>query len=165
MGLFDRLRSAFQSSNQAMEAKLQRVDPWLAALTTADARALALPVLANPKWFAAVRANGAVELPPGLPESVHSFFSEYQSVVGAYSDLRLVAAEIGPADDMPGTIRIGWEDEHVQLCVVTGDAAIQQIANDVPADEAREGTLISPWHAVLRMAAVLEYIPVPEAAA
>jgi hypothetical protein len=60
--------------------------------------------------------------------------------------------------------RIGYDDAHVELCCRGSEETTYKVATDVPASEAQEDALPSVFHAILQMAAVLEYVTPPEAA-
>jgi hypothetical protein len=60
-------------------------------------------------------------------------------------------------------LRVGRDDAHVELCTRTADDRVYLVADDVGAAEAIEGSVPSIYHAVVRVAAVLDYVPGPAA--
>jgi SAM-dependent methyltransferase len=161
-GLFDRLRKAIGGARSGDRERFRRIDEWLEGFELANARQLTDRVLSNPEWFDAELAGDSVQFPPGVPPTVRDFYGRYARVIGRFRDLRLVAAECGWSETDPTLLRVGWDSSHIELCAAPGSDRVYRIANDVPADEMREGSVPSIFHAVVRTAAILEYLPAPD---
>lgn len=163
--LFDRLRAAFAGVPPEFRQRLGRIDKWVEDLPLAEARALANGVLANPEWFHTQPGDGSAYLTTQVPATVREFYGHFLQITGRFCDMRLVASESGRSETEDTLLRIGWDDSHTELCTLGAADRVYRIANDMPGDDAREGSVPSIYHAIVRVSAVLEYLPVPPAAA
>jgi hypothetical protein len=162
--LFSRLRGVFAPAPSEFSRRLARIEAWIGQLPLVDAERLAAQVLGNPEWFVTEPASSTTAT-TALPRSARAFFERFGSVRGRFCDLRITAAEIGASAVGSSLVRLGWEDAHVELCLSPDASGVLRLADDVPPDQALEGSVPSLWHAVVRMAAILEYVDVPPAAA
>jgi hypothetical protein len=162
--LLRRLQSALAPAPPEAAARYQLIDEWIEGLPLEVARRLAHQVLDNPEWFQAELGDASSSLAITAPDTVREFYGRYRRATGRYCDVQLVAAGCGPSDTRPELMRVGRDDAHVELCVRKAEDRIYLVADDVGADEPIEGSVPSIYHAVVRVAAVLDYVPGPAAA-
>jgi hypothetical protein len=163
--LLDALRARLGPAHPEVMVRLQQIDVWLESLLLAEARKQALALIANPDWFVTEPSTGVGTIAPQAPATVRDLFGQFSLIRGRYCDCRLVASECSESETESGLLRIGWDDEHVELCTGAQGDIVFRIATDVPGDEAREGSVPSVYHALLRVGAILGYVAPPPAAA
>jgi len=144
--------------------RYQLIDDWVERLPLEEARVLAWRVLDNPEWFQTELGDASASLPATTPASVREFYSRYVRATGRFCDVQLVGAECGPSETRREMLLVGRDDAHIGLCARGTEDRIYLVADDVAPDEAIEGSVPSIYHAVVRAAAVLEYVPGPSAA-
>ncbi len=162
--LLSKLRDKFSSVPADLRSRFRNIDAWLANVPIAEARSIALELLRRPEWFNVEEPSSSMSLPENTPSSVRDLFGQFSVISGKEWDLRLVAREVGPSSIDPSRLHIGWHDAHTELCSGANGEALVVLANDVPPDEALEGEFASVYHAILKVAAILEYITPPQAA-
>ena len=162
--LFRRLRSALSPVSPDQARRYELIDRWIAHLSLDEAREVAQRVLENPEWFHTVLGNGSAALPADAPVTAREFYGRYVSATGRYCDLQLVAADCAPSAVRSDLLRVGRDDAHVELCTRGWDDRVFLVANDVGPEEAIEGSVPTLYHAVVRAAAVLEYVSGPSPA-
>jgi hypothetical protein len=162
--LLRRVRSALSPVPANERPRFRRIEDWIAGLTLEEARSLAWRVVDNPEWFRTQLGDGSKLLPSDAPPIVRELYHRYLSVTGRFCDMRLVASDCRASEAQPDLLRVGWDDAHVELCIRGREDRVFLVATDVARGEAIEGSVPSLYHAIVRMAAVLEYVPVPAAA-
>jgi hypothetical protein len=158
------LRGKLSPVTPEFRTRLKHIDTWLDSMSLFEAKAIALGLLARSEWFTTTPPDPTVMLPENMPDSVVQLFEAYGSLRGRFCDLRCDANEIAPSTVHPQFLHIGWNDSHTELCTRGREDTVSVLANDVPAEEALEGTSRSVYHSIVRMGAILEYVVPPQAA-
>jgi hypothetical protein len=161
--LLRRLQSALSPVPPEESQRYRRIDDWIAGLPPDEARHLACHVLENPDWFRTQLGDGSRALPVNAAPTVREFYGRYVSATGRFCDMHLIASGCGESGVRPELSRVGRYDAYVELCTQGTQDRVLLVATDVASKEAIEGSAPSIYHAVVRMAAVLEYVPVPAA--
>jgi len=162
--LLRRLSSALAPVSPEATRRYKLIDEWVEQLPLEEARALAHRVLDNPEWFRTEFGDMSHLLPTTIPASVREFYSRYVRITGRFCDVQLDAAECGRSETRAEMLRVGRDDAHVELCTKDAEDRVYLLADDVGAEEVIEGSVPSIYHAVVRAAAVLDYLPGPAAA-
>jgi len=160
--LLRRIRTTLSPVPPEAALRYQRIDEWIERLPLEEARALAHRVLDNHDWFETERGDASSSLPATAPPLVREFYGRYARATGRFCDLQVVATECGPSDARRELLRVGHDDAHVELCTRGTENRVYLVADDVGAEAAVEGSVPSLYHAVVRVAAVLEYIAGPD---
>jgi hypothetical protein len=159
--LFRRLQAALAPVPPAAAARYKLIDEWVERLPLDEARRLACQVLDNLEWFETEPSDASASLAVGAPDTVRELYSRYGRATGRHCDVQLVAVGCGPSDTRPELLRVGRDDAHVELCVRVPEDRVYLVADDVGPGEAIEVAVPSIYHAVVRTAVVLEYVPGP----
>lgn len=130
-----RPREAFQQAWRKMTGAnvrewASRIREEVEALPLAEARRLALAALEDRARFHIVESQAGPEeasVLEQLPEGARELFEKYEQIEHVYTDTKYLRKNIGPAEYLPGFLRLGTSIDSTELAVRPGQEFLYEI--------------------------------------